>query len=531
MNIQETKKVAPKGGIKMFIKKLFKPSHTNSPAINTGKVNAKKRQVFKDSKDRTYVKQDGKKVYVKKLFTPKRSSPPMANTRTSSPVIRASSPVIRATSPVINTGKVNSKQRPVFRDSKGRTYVNQDGKKVYVKKLFTPFTPPSPKRSISPRTSSPVDENTGKVNENQHPVFRNSKGRTYAMHGDKKVYVTKLYTPFTPPSPKRSISPRASSPGDENTGKVNENGRRVFKDSEGRTYAMHGDKKVYVTKLFTPFTPPSPKRKRNRSPQPFKGHENILSTIKMGCSTPVGLGQTMGTCWFNSSLNGFILGEATAEMIFDQIKKLRSSEIDALIKDFPTDSCPIALSRKYVYHYFLKIHGGIRKIETKENAAVELMNKLFTPKALSTPIAKGKKGGYPKDAALKILAKVFPNETTGTLLKWKTVCPNSFSKYTMVFRTGPEIKGPPDTQPLVIKTKDGKTKFNLTHMVYGVAYAKLGAHAVSAYVCGGKKYIYDSNSPGRLQVDWSKPESRKQILNYSYAEDFSIVSYALYVRE
>ena len=68
-------------------------------------------------------------------------------------------------------------------------------------------------------------------------------------------------------------------------------------------------------------------------------------------------------------------------------------------------------------------------------------------------------------------------------------------------------------------------------MVYGVAYAKLGAHAVSAYVCGGKKYIYDSNSPGRLQVDWSKPESRKQILNYSYAEDFSIVSYALYVRE
>jgi hypothetical protein len=474
MNNPETGKVAPKGRMKMFIEKLFKPSRATSPAINTGKVNAKKRQVFKDSKDRTYVKQGDKKVYVKKLFTPKRPSPPMANTRTSSPAIRASSPVIRATSPVINTGKVNSKQRPVFRDSKGRTYVNQDGKKVYVKKLFTPFTPPSPKRNILPRTSSPVDENTGKVNAK---------------------------------------------------------GRKVFKDSEGRTYAMHGDKKVYVTKLYTPFTPPSPKRKRNRSPQPFKGHENILSTIKMGCSTPVGLGQTMGTCWFNSSLNGFILGEATAEMIFDQIKKLSSSEIDALIKDFPTDSCPIALSRKYVYHYFLKIHGGIRKIGTKENAAVELMNKLFTPKALSTPIAKGEKGGYPKDAALKILAKVFPNETTGTLLKWKTVCPNSFSKYTMVFRTGPEIKGPPDTQPLVIKTKDGKTKFNLTHMVYGVAYAKLGAHAVSAYVCGGKKYIYDSNSPGRLQVDWSKPESRKQILNYSYAEDFSIVSYALYVRE
>jgi hypothetical protein len=39
--------------------------------IEIGKVDAKKRKVFKDSKDRTYVKQGDKKVYVKKLFTPK----------------------------------------------------------------------------------------------------------------------------------------------------------------------------------------------------------------------------------------------------------------------------------------------------------------------------------------------------------------------------------------------------------------------------------------------------------------------------
>ena len=44
-----------------------------SPAINTEKVNAKRRKVFRDSKGRTYVKQDGKKVYVKKLFTPSRN--------------------------------------------------------------------------------------------------------------------------------------------------------------------------------------------------------------------------------------------------------------------------------------------------------------------------------------------------------------------------------------------------------------------------------------------------------------------------
>jgi len=43
-----------------------------SPFEDTGKVNAKKRQVLKDSKGRTYVRQGDKKVYVKKLFTPKK---------------------------------------------------------------------------------------------------------------------------------------------------------------------------------------------------------------------------------------------------------------------------------------------------------------------------------------------------------------------------------------------------------------------------------------------------------------------------
>lgn len=487
--------------MKMFLKKLFKPF----PAINTGKVNSKQRPVFEDSKGRTYVNQDGKKVYVKKLFTP-----PVANTRTS--------PVIRATNPVINTEKVNAKSRKVFKDSKGRTYVNQGDKKVYVKKLFTPK-----------RTSSP-EINTGKVNAKKRRVFEDSKGRTYVNQDGKKVYVKKLFTPFTPPSPKQSISLRANIPGDENTGKVNENQRPVFRNSKGRTYAMHGDKKVYVTTLYTAFTPP----RQSNSPKPFKGHENILSKIKLGCYTPAGLAQTMGTCWFNATLNGFILGESTGQMIFDQIKQLSSSEIDALINGFPTDSCPLTLSRKYVYHYFLKIHGGIRQIGTKGNAAVDLMNKLFTPKALPKKVVKGKKGGQPGVGALKILAKVFPTGTTGTLLEWETVCPNNFSKHRIVYRSGPETKtkwAPPDTQPIFIKTKDGKTKFNLTHMVYGVFYKKSGHHAATAYVCEGKKYIYDSNIHRRKEVDWANLESRKEILKYSHADDFSFVSYALYVRE
>jgi len=68
---------------KIYVKKLFTPkanplgagptSAAKSPMVDTGKIDAKKRRVFKDSKGRTYVKDaaTAKKIYVKKLFTPK----------------------------------------------------------------------------------------------------------------------------------------------------------------------------------------------------------------------------------------------------------------------------------------------------------------------------------------------------------------------------------------------------------------------------------------------------------------------------
>ena len=127
--------VAPK--IATAPRPVAKPqSPGRSPMINTEKVDAKKRKVFRNSKGRTYVKQGDKKVFVKKLFTPKRNSPVQEVViKTPTPPKVNSAP---ARSPAINTEKVNAKKRKVFRDSKGRTYVRQGDKKVYVKKLFTP---------------------------------------------------------------------------------------------------------------------------------------------------------------------------------------------------------------------------------------------------------------------------------------------------------------------------------------------------------------------------------------------------------
>ncbi|AGE59100.1 PBCV-specific basic adaptor domain-containing protein [Paramecium bursaria Chlorella virus OR0704.2.2] len=265
--------------------------------IDTGKVNAKGRRAFTDTKGRTYVKGDGgKKVYVKKLFAPK-SSPVIANGGKSSPVS--------------NTGKVNSKKRRVFTDTKGRTYVKGDGgKKAYVKKLFTPKSSPviavggksSPVIAVGGK-SSPV-LNTGKINAKGRRVFTDTKGRTYVKgDGGKKVYVKKLFTPKS--SPVIAVSGRSSPV--LNTDKIDTNKRpEVSIDAKG-----YGDKKANVRKLITP------KSSTNSSPVSIMGK---VDTKKRRVFTP----KSMTTSNAGKRRDG--------KMDIDTIAKVWKSKVDARLK-------------------------------------------------------------------------------------------------------------------------------------------------------------------------------------------------------
>ncbi len=145
-----------------------------------------------------------------------------------------------------DTGKVDAKNRVVFSD-KGNTFVMQDGKKVYVKKLFTP------KIADQKHLTSPMID-TGKIDAKKRKVFKNSKGRTYVKQANKKVYVKKLFTPqgdIKEVKEVKDMKEDKKSP-KINTGKIDAKKRKVFKNSKGRTHVMNGPKKVYVKKLFTP---------------------------------------------------------------------------------------------------------------------------------------------------------------------------------------------------------------------------------------------------------------------------------------
>ncbi|ABU43670.1 hypothetical protein AR158_C124L [Paramecium bursaria Chlorella virus AR158] len=83
-----------------------------SPMIETGKINAKKRVVYKDSKGRMYVKPGDKKIYVKKLFTPKIIREPVI------PPVQNKNAIVRKVAKIWKQ-KVNNRLKPL---RKGRNY-------------------------------------------------------------------------------------------------------------------------------------------------------------------------------------------------------------------------------------------------------------------------------------------------------------------------------------------------------------------------------------------------------------------------
>jgi hypothetical protein len=175
-----------------------------------------------------------------------------------------------------------------------------------------------------------------------------------------------------------------------------------------------------------------------------------------------------------------------------------------------------------VYAYALKIHDEFLQNKNK-NESKNLVNKMFTPKVLPTPVKEGRAGYYAIDAVQQILRRVFSNRKTaviGMLEEAKRVPDDvEFLVYDTVITKLHDI--PP--------TIAGK--YILTHLSYIVELERTKSlHAVAAYICGKQKSIFDSNKNYRLDINWSSARNKKSILKYSGAKKLHSIAYALYLR-
>jgi hypothetical protein len=366
---------------------------------------------------------------------------------------------------------------------------------------------------------------TGKVNSKGRKVFVSPKGATYVLQDGKKLYVKKLITPVKPVVKPVVPPPKSSPVANVDSGRVNSKGRKVYVMPRGGKYVLKDGKKIPVLQTFTP------KKVAKESPKPTKP-EKEDRTLKVSCSTP-GLYQISSTCWFNSALNGVVLASKTGNMLIEKLRELTEAERAAIWRLKIDETCQRELTKKYVLAYGYRILGKLKQ-RVDKNVSLDLVGKVFTPGKLPEDVAKGSVGHTPITAIKQILTRTFPD-------KQSTYYTGVPGPYFMVYKdiefvimTSDDVSSP-SQWPVSFKSTYHRT-FELSHCSYIVELKKDGVlHAVVAYVCNGRKFVFDSRQrKAPLEINWFDKSSNDKILEYSAAREFTRFgaqsSYALYIK-
>jgi hypothetical protein len=188
-------------------------------------------------------------------------------------------------------------------------------------------------------------------------------------------------------------------------------------------------------------------------------------------------------------------------MFIEKLGELTAAERAAIWNLKIDETCQRELTKKYVLAYAYRILGK-RKQKINKNVSLDLVGQVFTPGKLPEDVKKGAIGFTPIVAIKQILTRVFPD-------KQSTYYTGVPGPYFMVYKdihfvimTSDDVSSP-SQWPVSFKSTYHRT-FELSHCAYIVELKKDGVlHAVTAYVCNGRKFVFDSRQrKGPLEINW-----------------------------
>ena len=236
--------------------------------------------------------------------------------------------------------------------------------------------------------------------------------------------------------------------------------------------------------------------------------------------------QETNTCWFNSALNGLVLADKTAKPLLDM-----ACELGAKYKyekaNKTTLSCPLEPTKDYVLRYVRDVHEkSTRRINLlkENNVSLKFVQSTFTPGRLYTPVKTGESGHDAADGLITLMKRCFPG---------KYVVSDSYSIHRDLQRYK-DLKKPKQFAILTNRMaplgvlSDLPMEIDdyvLSSAVYSITdpkYANIMSHAVAAYVCNGRKFVFDSqNKKPPMEIDWSNPTNTAKILEFSNTNSFT----------
>lgn len=261
-----------------------------------------------------------------------------------------------------------------------------------------------------------------------------------------------------------------------------------------------------------------------------------------------GLRQHTGTCWFNSALNGLILGYCSRKILRAMVKEYKSKN---KIPDIPEDYCPRQIDGTFIISLINKL---LCKRYFNPTHDVSYLAHQSVNAQTAVP---GKPGGYPRvafDGITKALELKYARIAYSSLRDASPVSipndtdnPLDIPEYVMVTKSlksfnpfGPGMNDAPTLPDEVsIDVGNGNVEiYELDHCILEFHYqgneGTVMAHAICGAFCRNIPVIYDSNTNRIVDYDWTvlSEDIPNDIERYNIDSSMGLkYSYIVYVRK
>ena len=289
-------------------------------------------------------------------------------------------------------------------------------------------------------------------------------------------------------------------------------------------------------------------RTENKEKTEKKERKERTKKRKIDCSSK-GLEQRSGTCWFNTALNGLILGEHSSYMLQEMLARvvptLSAQKQDFLSSDTfqESDTCPIKLNKIFVYKYLLYFFcysnsNGIERLDNGLDHARQIMK---LTKINHRPLII--KTGWFASKAIPQLLGFFYNTNEISIICHSKLQKTMFvksvdtaTKYVIIVNSVKLHKFSFNV-PFVEKeiTING-LEYVLDHAAIFLHQNKISEnHLIVSYTCNGDEYIYDSNNYESEKVIWTSDNMNQNIKDLYKNTEYNIkkaeFDYICYVRK
>lgn len=246
--------------------------------------------------------------------------------------------------------------------------------------------------------------------------------------------------------------------------------------------------------------------KKSKFEEDINGPNEIK--FKYHCVKRQGMMQNMGTCWFNSIFNAFLMSEKLYSHFLNQYRELSLKKKEIIENAEFFDTCPLTLKRDHFLRYFFILSKNLEYNYSQLRYKLDNFG-AFGAKLLINDLGirspdwqRTSRQGYDIRGSMKKILPILFDESEYRVQDFQRK---------ITFTEKPQFIVMTNYHPIINRISYFEhmgSDYDLECAIIEITTKdksgqKNGGHGICGYICGNVRYIYDSNKESNVRLDWS----------------------------